>query len=376
MNDFNAPALGRSIRTAACAALVLAVACAPVDPPPESESPSAAAELTTVGDRLESESHALEEVAPGVYFATATGRVNLVSNAMIVVNDDHVLVVDSHITPDAGDGLVATVRGLTDKPIRYLVNSHYHFDHAHGNQSFPDDTQIIGHEYTRAKLLGDPLSESTYQVIGSVEYEESVIAALEERLDGASERETLEAQIAMMKRHVESLRDVEPTPPDVTLLNKLTLFRGGREIQLLHLGRGHTGGDVVTYLPAEGIVFTGDLFYAGAPYLGDGFADEFPKTLQKLKDLEPRIIVPGHGPLVTDLAQIDFAQNYLRRYWSQVSDAFAQGLSVDDAQQSVDMSEYQEYAAFQVTRPEVMRLEVARMYELLERTRGSSHESR
>lgn len=364
MNDFT---LRPALRALAFSAFLLAVACTPAEPPSDVDS-AAVAPLTTVGDRLESESHSLEEIAPGVYFATATGRVNLVSNAMIVVNEDHVLVVDSHITPDAGDGLVATVRGLTDKPIRYLVNSHYHYDHAHGNQSFPAETQIIGHEFTRTKLLGDPLSESTYQVIGSVEYEESVVAALEERLAAAEgdERETLEAQIAMMKRHVESLRNVEPTPPNVTLQYKLTLFRGGREIQLLHLGRGHTGGDVVTYLPAEGIAFTGDLFYAGAPYLGDGFADEFPDTLQRLKDLQPRIIVPGHGPLVTDLTQIDFAQEYLRRYWSQVSEAFAEGLSVDEAQQAVDMSDYQEYAAFQVTRPEVMKLEVARMYELME----------
>ena len=288
------------MRLLAIPILALAIACAPAGEttaPTELVGGVAAADLQQNGDKLESESHVLEEVAPGVYFATATGKVNLVSNAMIVVNDDDVLVVDSHITPDAGNGLIATVKGLTDKPIRYLVNSHYHFDHAHGNQVFPESTTIIGHEFTREKLMGDPLSEQTFQVIGGPEYEESVIAGLEERLAGAEaeEKAGLEAQIEMMKRHVASLREVVPTPPNVTLSDKLTLYRGAREIQLLHLGRGHTGGDVVVYIPSEGIAFTGDLFYDGAPYLGDAFANEFPDTLNKLKELGPKIGV-AHDP--------------------------------------------------------------------------------
>ena len=350
--------------------LATLLACSPPDSSESSgDSTLSPAKLVQNGDVLESETHALEEIGPGVYFATpsSAGLVNLASNAMVVVNDDHVLVVDSHITADAGTGLLATIRALTEKPVRYLVNSHYHFDHAHGNQVFPDSTQIIGHEFTREKLLGDVLSQTTYQVIGSEEYERGRIALLKEQLEtaGGDDRGLLESQIAMISRHADSLADVVPTPPNVTLTDKLTLYRGGREIQLLHLGRGHTGGDVVTYLPAEGIAFTGDLFYAGAPYLGDGFANEFPDTLERLKTLEPKVIVPGHGPLVRDVAQIDFAQDYLRKYWAQVKAAHEQGLSVDEAQASVDMSTYTEYAAFQVTRPEVMKLEVARMYEIL-----------
>ncbi len=354
----------------ALAASVLTFACATADNGSDAADDGlpAPAELTRNGDLLESESHVLEQVAEGVYFATASGKVNLVSNAMIIVNEADVIVVDSHITPDAGNGLLATVRGLTDLPVTYLVNSHFHYDHAHGNQVFPKSTLIVGHEYTRERLSGDVLSENTYRVIGSVEYEESVIAGLEEQLAAAADEEKagLEAQITMMKRHVASLKEVVPTPPNVTLNDKMTIHRGDREIQLLHLGRGHTGGDVVVYLPKESIAFTGDLFYLGAPYLGDGFANEFPDTLEKLKELAPATIVPGHGPLVRDLSQIDYAQTYLRHYWSEVEKAHGQGLSVDEAQEAIDMSAYGEYAAFQTVRPEVGRLEIARMYELME----------
>jgi len=331
------------------------------------ETPDAANTLAG-GSRLKSGTHVFEEIASGVYFATGAGPVNVGSNAMVVVNENDVLLVDSHITADAARELIASVAAITDKPIRYLVNSHFHFDHAHGNQEFPEGVEIIGHEYTRERLLGDVLTEPTYSVIGSPEYEESAVASLEEKLDGADAetRQSLEAQITTLKRHITGLKEVEPTPPNTTLVRKMTLYRGSREIQIHHLGRGHTGGDVVVLLPKEKVVFTGDLLYAGAPYLGDGYANEFPETLEKLKQLEFDVAVPGHGPLVRDRAQIDFNQEYLRKYWSRVKASHDQGLSLDEAIAKLDMSDYDKFAAFQSGRPEVRKLEVRRMYHLLE----------
>ena len=122
----------------------------------------------------------------------------------------------------------------------------------------------------------------------------------------------------------------------------------------------------MVYLPAERIVFTGDLFYAGAPYLGDGYADEMPETLERLKALDVDIIVGGHGPLVRDKAQIGEAQEYLHTYWSRVAALHGAGRTLDEALAQLDMSEYDQYAAFQVGNPAVRRLEVARMYHLLE----------
>lgn len=352
-------------------ALTGLVACTEAGAPqPEGTEGAAATGDSDVG-------HTLEEIAPGIYFADAagTGLINLASNAMVVVNEDDVLVVDSHITADSARSLIAAVRTVSDKPIRYLVNSHYHFDHAHGNQSFAEigsEVHILGHEYTRDRLLGDVFAESTYQTIGSPEAQQGLLQQLEAGLaalsDGeadAAQRQALEAQLAMQRRHLEALAEVVPTPPNVTLSERVTLFRGEREIQLLHLGRGHTGGDVVVYLPAERIAFTGDLFYAGAPYLGDGYADEFVDTLERLQELEVDIFVPGHGPLVTDKAQIDFNQEYLRQYWSQVSASHAAGRSVEQAIAELDLSGYEQFAAFQVALPAVLELEVRRMYELL-----------
>ncbi len=116
--------------------------------------------------------------------------------------------------------------------------------------------EIIGHEYTRERLLGDVLLEPSYKVIASPAYKTRVLAALEEELrtTEAGDRETMELKLVTLKRDLKALGKVAPTPPNTTLVRKLTLSRGSREIQIHHSGRGHTGGDVV--------VFTGDLLLA------------------------------------------------------------------------------------------------------------------
>ena len=115
---------------------------------------------------VETDSHRFQQVAEGVWFATGTGSVFTMSNAMVLVGENDTLVVDSHVTGAASRALLDSIPALTDKPIRYLVNSHYHFDHAHGNQSFPPGVEIIGHEYTRIKLNGENgnvLEENTFK---------------------------------------------------------------------------------------------------------------------------------------------------------------------------------------------------------------------
>jgi len=315
-----------------------------------------------------SSTHNFEEVAPGVYLATGKGPVNVGSNAMVVVNENDVVLVDSHITPDAARELIQSVKTLTDKPIHYLVNTHFHHDHAHGNQVFPEGVAIIGHEYTRERLLGDVLTDSTFVTIASAQYEKTQIAILEKQVAEAEgdQKTSLESQLTTLKRHTAALSELAPTPPNTTLKRKLTLYRGEREIQMHHLGRGHTGGDVIVFLPAEKVVFTGDLLPATAPYLGDSWPEEFIETLEKLRSLDFDTILPGHGPVIRDLSHIDFTQNYIRKYWESVKASHSKGFSIDEATVRFDMSGYENYAPFQLGRPEARRLEVVRMYQLLD----------
>ena len=137
------------------------------------------------------------------------------------------------MTPGGAWALREELKALTPKPVRYVINTHWHWDHAHGNQIYGPDVEIIGHEYTRAKLAA------------------------------GAERGTLAQQVEVLDTQLEGTKSIAVKPPTVTLSDHLTLFRGGREIRLLHLGLAHTGGDVVVHLPKERVVITGDLLVEG-----------------------------------------------------------------------------------------------------------------
>ena len=289
-----------------------------------------------------------EELAADVHFAIGTGAMTVMSNALVIVSDDHVMLVDTSVSPAAARALVEQIESeLTDKPIRYVFNSHYHFDHAHGNQIFGDDVEIIGHEYVRRQHLSNVLEQRTNRSFSAVipGQIDQLKAQIAETSD-ATERARLETDLRVREAHWNAIQETVPTPPNLTYSDAMTLHKGGREVQLHHLGRGHTGGDTVVFLPAERIVFTGD-FFVGSPgggglaYMGDGFIDEWPTSLERLKGLDFDVIVPGHGTPFREREQIVNFQNYLRDFWHQVSALRAQGLSAGEAAGRIDMSAHE-----------------------------------
>ena len=315
---------------------------------------------------IETETHRFEEVAEGVFFVSGTGAMVTRSNAMVVVTEEGVLVVDSHITPAAGRALIEGVGRITDKPIRTLVNTHFHYDHSHGNQAFGPGVRVVGHEYTRHKMTTAPLEEHTFK--GSSERDKQALEEMRAALETVSdeERQDLETQISIQAAHVESTAEIDPVPPDTTLAEKMTFFRGGREIQLHFLGRAHTGGDVVVYLPAERLVFTGDMMLGGPPWPGDGWVNEWPATLERLKQLDFDLILPGHGPYFRDRELIDHVQAFHRELWEVVSALHAKGVSAEDAVERIDLSHHAENLP-----PARVRVDlrgVQRMYMVLDGT--------
>jgi glyoxylase-like metal-dependent hydrolase (beta-lactamase superfamily II) len=308
-------------------------------------------------------------MAPGVYLATGSGAVYVESNSLVVVNADHVVIVDSHVTPDAARALISSLEALTDRPVRYLVNTHHHFDHSHGNAAFPPGVVVIGHEETRERMMEDVLAEPVYHELGGVEAAQSMVRATESRLasatDAASEA-ALEIELAALRRHVEAVREVEIRPPDVTLQRRLTLHSGDREIQLLFLGRGHTGGDVVAYLPADEIVFTGDLLQPMAPYMGDSYPDEWIATLAALEQLDFQWVLPGHGEPFSGPAEIERFKRFLRAFQAEVWALRESGHSAGEAAARMELRGWEDYAAWMLELPSVMALQVRRLYELEE----------
>ena len=348
--------------TTAFAVLFLLVACQAADPP----SRPAAEAAPPPGYDFEGPAFEFEEVVPGVYHARGTGSLAVGSHGAVIVNEEDVLLVESHISPAAARAVVDEIEALTDKPVRYVVNTHYHFDHAHGNRIYPPEVHVIGHEVTREMLeKGGSMGRSYESFVGGLPDQ---VAALEEQVaaaeDGA-ERAGLEDQLAYMRNYLAGQESLEPVGPNTTLSERMTLFRGDREIRLLFFGRGHTGGDIVVHLPRERVLITGDLLLPRLPYMGDGFLDEWDDTLEHLKSLDFDWVLPGHGNPFQDRERITYQQEYMRDLQAQAEALHAQGLSYEEAAARIDMSDHAEHYP-QVAGAGVPAVTVQRIFELLD----------
>src|SRR5262245_40356735 len=211
--------------------------------------------------------HRFQRVAEGIYYATASGTMNVGANSPIIVTADEALIVDSSITPAAGRALAQDLKAVTTKPIRYVVDSHYHYDHAFGNQVFDRDAQVIGHQNT---LLRMPGSMEQFTYLSSIRPVPERVAALKDRLTKESDpqqKAAVERQISSSLAYLEQVKETVVTVPNLTFSDSITITRGGREMQIKYLGRGHTDTDVVVFLPKERIVATGDLMESIISYM-------------------------------------------------------------------------------------------------------------
>ncbi len=279
------------------------------------------------------------KIADGVYHAIGTGSIVVMSNATIIEGDRDVLVVDSHVSPGGAWALQEELKAVTPKPIRWVVNSHYHFDHSHGNQIYGPEVQIIGHDFTRAQMVAGKSQDSPARefFVGGVP---NTVKTLQARLAAATDDKTraqLQDQLAIQRNHLEGTNAVTPTPPTMTLSQSMTLHLGSREVRVLFLGRGHTAGDVIVHLPKERIIATGDLLINGTSYMGDAFVTEWIQTMETLKAVDFDTILPGHGRAMTGKASLDHWQAYLRDFWAQAQKFHKAGTPWEEAAKLVDL---------------------------------------
>jgi len=312
-----------------------------------------------------------EKVADGVYCAMGTGAVNVICNSAVIIGGNEALIVDSGASPRAARALLSELTAVTSKPVHYLVNTHFHFDHTFGNQAFPQDVSIIAHEYTRRKIAGDPLHERSY-----ISYKEGIpsqVAALRqqaaEEKDTAKQRELLK-RASVLEASLQDFAEVVPRPPNMTVQNKLVLDLGGRQVEILHLGRGHTGGDVVVYLPRERVVCTGDFYNGYIGNMSDAYVDEWAVSLGELAKLEFATVIPGHGAPFHDKAKIAQVQACMRDIWRQSLELRRQGVPADAAARQIDLTSYAEtFPQFRTAG--LPPIATVRIYELMdERSMG------
>jgi cyclase len=308
-----------------------------------------------------------EKIADGVYYATGNGSMVTGSNDVVIVNDNDVLLVDAGVTPAVARALVQDIKLITDKPIRWVVNTHFHYDHTDGNSIFGPGVQIVAQDYVRYAILNlDVLHREPFKTAQTSMPDQ--IASLKKQVAAATDpqqKAALQQQLAATEAEQRQFEEIKPTPPTMTYTTSMTLYRGSREIRLLFLGRGHTPGDTVVFLPKERIVCTGDLMESRPAYMGDGIFDEWLTTLDKLKQLDFDTVLPGHGVPFHNKSLITAYQAYLKDLMAQVAKLKAEGLTADEAAQKVDLTSHK--ADFpQITGPGADLRGVRRMYQWMD----------
>jgi glyoxylase-like metal-dependent hydrolase (beta-lactamase superfamily II) len=333
--------------------------------PRQDNSVSAQPRQAPAGTAHNGKAFRFNKVREGVYHAVGTGSLAVVGNSSFIVNDDDVIVVDDHVSPAAAWVLLEEIKEVTNKPVTTVINTHFHFDHAHGNQIFDSRVNIIGHEFTRQMLLSNSIGMPLYKnyVTGLTPQIEDMKKRLAAESDAGTQAR-LTTQISVAENNRAAQAELKPTPPNVTLTDRMTLFRGSREIQIRYLGRGHTAGDVVVFLPREKVVMTGDFLTAGMSNMSDSFPDEWVKSLDALKTLDFDTVLPGHGDAFTDKAKIGYFQDYMRDVWTEVSRLKQQGVPAEDAAKRADLTKHS--AHLPINGPGVPLIGVQRIYELID----------
>jgi len=237
----------------------------------------------------------------GAYAYTAEGD----PNSGVVVGDDAVMVLDTQATPIMAQDVIGRIRGVTDKPIHYVVLTHYH----------------------AVRVLGASAYGATH-VIASQDTRDLIVERGEQ--DYASEV----GRFPRLFRAVESIPGL--TWPNVTFRGEMRVWLGRTEVQLLQLGRGHTKGDTVAWLPASEVLFSGDLVEFGAtPYTGDAYLTDWPATLDRLAALNPQALVPGRGDAVTGRDNCRIAIEQTREFVSELLSNVRAGRQAGQALQAI-----------------------------------------
>lgn len=293
------------------------------------------------------------KIADGVYgMIYSEARMNPVeSNSIVIIGNEYVIVFDAHRTPAAAQTTIAEIRKLTAKPVRYVITSHWHDDHIFGNQAYQEafpGVEFIAHKNTRE----DMKNRASLNIQRGIDAYETGIPRIEESLakgvksDGsaisAEERASITKKLTVYKEFLPKIKPIRLVLPTITFEERFTLYQDAREIQLLYFGLGNTRGDIVLYLPKEKVLLCGDLLVHPVPFAFGSHLGEWIKTMKEVQKIDAQVIIPGHGPVMSDKIYLNAVTELLESIFNQVKDSVARGLSLEETRKAVDLKAYHE----------------------------------
>jgi cyclase len=283
----------------------------------------------------------IEKVAEDVYLARARAQAMINSNSAVFVGSKDVVVVDAHSKPSAAASLIRQIkREVTEKPVRYVINTHFHWDHTQGNHAFRVAEEKIDFiATTTTKQLMSDLAVS--RVKASLEEASTRTDQLRTRAaasKSAAEKAFCADQINQLERYRAELQNYAPELPTITFDQSYVIQDKAHDLHLAFHGHAHTAGDLAVFCPQKRAVASGDVIHGFLPYIADGFPKAWPATIDSIGQLEFDHILPGHAFLQTGRGIMTNLRNYIEELTGKVEDGKSAGKSVAELQKTITVA--------------------------------------
>lgn len=294
----------------------------------------------------------LERIADDVYATVVSDGISpsRYAASLIVIRTDHVLVVDSRQDGPSASDLVETIAGLTELPVRYVVNTHWHGDHVQGNARFRES-------FPGVQFIGGSTTDTDIRTVGRERLDQE-IAELEGRIAGArqwlddgartdgtpltdEEIERLPDLISAAEDRLATLKEIELIAPEVTVSDRLVLDDAAPVVEVIRVGPAHTRGDVIVHVPERRVLAIGDLIEDGFPWFGDGYPLAWADAMDMIAEIPAETILGAHGPVLRDRELFDTQRRFIRAIADAARSAGQQGWDIEEALERSDFSEHQ-----------------------------------
>jgi cyclase len=288
------------------------------------------------------------QVAEGIHaFIEPFGHAIVSSNTVAIIGEDAVAVVDTGHHPRLSRAIAAEIRALTAKPVRYVVNTHWHNDHVSGNsvyaEAFPGAV-FIAHSFTSAVMDKDVRA---FQGPDCAPFLRTQSKPLRDSLasgKGADGKPLTEARSKRMQQFVAEAdagiaecAEFRYRGVDVTFKDRMTLKLGKREVELIHWGRGNTAGDIVAWVPDVRVLAAGDLVVHPFPFATQSYISEWAVVLNKLEELPFEALIPGHGPVMRDRSYVAEVRAVMESVMAQARAAYRPGMDAAELRKAIDL---------------------------------------
>ena len=325
--------------------------------------------FSAVGTSAADDLFDIKPMADGVYAAIAKPAYKVNCNAAIILFDDSVLVVDTHSKPSAARALIEQIKKLTDKPVRYVVNTHFHWDHYQGNQAYPSSwpagVEIISSEATRLNIEQRGIPRVKHEITTMPQEIEKLKTDLAKATD-AKQKQELESELTQAQDYFSELKSMQVALPTITFDHSLILHRKSRTVEMFWLGNAHTNGDVFVYLPKEKVLVTGDALHGWTPFMGDSYPYDWITTLDKAEKLDFDQVLGGHGDVMRGKEKFELWKQYLRDLMDQTAQAYSSGASLEEAQKQVAKVLVPKYAdKFDPAFPKSVTANITKAYQVI-----------